>query len=63
MNGFISDVAFTPSVKTEQGKRGSRSGYQKMVEKRDWQDTISDDLNSFIAEIVSCQTACWFFEY
>jgi uncharacterized protein len=50
MNGFISDVAFTPSVKTEQEKHGSRSGYQKMVEKKDWRDTISDDLKSFISE-------------
>ena len=50
MNDFVSDIAFTPSVKTEQEKRGSRGGYQKMAEKRDWQDTISDDLRDFIAE-------------
>ncbi len=50
MNDFISDTAFTPSVKTEQEKRGSRGGYQKMAEKRDWRDTISEDLKTFIAE-------------
>jgi len=50
MNDFVSDVAFTPSVKTEQEKRGSRGGYLKMAEKRDWQDTVSDDLKTFIAE-------------
>ena len=50
MNDYISDIAFTPSVKGEQERHGSRKGYQKMAEKRDWQNTISDDLKSFIAE-------------
>ena len=50
MDEFVSDVAFTPSVKGEQEKRGSRGGYQNMAEKRDWQDTITDDLKPFIAE-------------
>jgi len=50
MNEYISDIAFTPSVKGEQEKHGSRKGYQKMAEKRDWQNTISDDLKYFIAE-------------
>ncbi len=50
MNDFVSDIAFTPSVKTEQEKRGSRDGYMKMAAKRDWRDTVSDDLKTFIAE-------------
>ena len=50
MNEFVSDIAFTPSVKTAQENRGSRSDYQYMAEKRDWQDTISDDLKIFICE-------------
>lgn len=50
MNEFVSDIAFTPSVKTEQEKRGSREGYQKMAAKRDWRDTVSGDLETFIAE-------------
>lgn len=50
MNEFISDVAFTDSVKAEQSKRGSRTGYQKAIEKRDWQESITDDLKAFIAE-------------
>ena len=50
MNEFVSDIAFTPSVKTAQENRGSRSDYQKMAEKRDWQDAISDDLKIFICE-------------
>jgi hypothetical protein len=47
---FISDIAFTPTVKDEQEKHGSRTGYQKMAEKRDWRNTVTDDLKSFIAE-------------
>jgi predicted pyridoxine 5'-phosphate oxidase superfamily flavin-nucleotide-binding protein len=50
MNDFVSDIAFTPSVKTKQEKRGSRDGYMKMAAKRDWRDTVSDDLKTFIAE-------------
>jgi len=50
MNDFVSDIAFTPSVKTEQEKRGSRDGYNKMAAKRDWRNTVSDDLKTFIAE-------------
>jgi len=50
MNDFVSDIAFTPSVKTEQEKRGSRDGYIKMAAKQDWRNTISDDLKTFIAE-------------
>lgn len=50
MGRFVSDVAFTPSVKAEQQKRGSRAGYQKAVEKRDWRNTVTDDLRAYIAE-------------
>lgn len=50
MSEFTSDIAFTESVKAEQTKRGSRSGYQKAIEKQDWQNTVSDDLTAFIAE-------------
>ena len=50
MSEFVSDIAFTPSVKAEQEKRGSREGYQNAIERRDWQKNISEDLASFIAE-------------
>lgn len=50
MSDHVSDIAFTPSVKAEQDKRGSREGYQKAIEKRDWRDAVSDDLKLFIAE-------------
>jgi predicted pyridoxine 5'-phosphate oxidase superfamily flavin-nucleotide-binding protein len=49
MGEFVSDVAFTPSVKAEQDKRGSRAGYQKAVEKNDWRETVTEDLSTFIA--------------
>ncbi len=47
---FVSDIAFTPSVKAEQERRGSRPGYQKMAERRDWKDTVTADLAAYIAE-------------
>lgn len=46
----VSDVAFTPSVKAEQAKRGSRDGYARRVEKRDWSDVVTPELAQFIAE-------------
>jgi len=47
---FASDIAFTPSVKAEQTRLGSRTGYQKAVENRDWRSVVTDDLRAFIAE-------------
>lgn len=46
----VSDIAFTPSVKAEQEKRGSRAGYRKMAETKGWPDAVSPDLAAFIAE-------------
>ncbi len=48
MTGFISDVAFTPTVKDIQERKGSRRGYAKMEEKRGWRDTITEELADFI---------------
>lgn len=45
----VSDIAFTPSVKKEQEKRGSRAGYQKMEERGGWRDVVDDGLRDFIA--------------
>jgi predicted pyridoxine 5'-phosphate oxidase superfamily flavin-nucleotide-binding protein len=47
---FPSDVAFTPSVKAFQEKRGSRAAYHKMELTRGWHTTITSDLAAFIAE-------------
>ena len=45
-----SDVAFTPTVKAVQERRGSRRQYARMEETRGWQSTVTDDLAAFIAE-------------
>ncbi len=50
MKKFVSDIAFTPAVKAEQEHRGSRAGYARMAQDKDWQDTVTDDLKAFIAE-------------
>lgn len=47
---FTSDIVFSPSVKAEQEKRGSRAGYQKMAEAKGWADTVSPELAAFIEE-------------
>lgn len=46
---FVSDIAFTPSVKAQQQKHGSRAGYQKMDERGGWRHTVTDDLAKFLA--------------
>ncbi len=47
---FISDIAFTPQVKAEQEKRGSRAGYAKMEQKNGWGEKITSDLAQYLAE-------------
>jgi len=48
-----SDVAFTPSVKALQEKRGSRQGYAYMEMKGGWATTVSPDLAALIANVRS----------
>jgi len=45
-----SDVAFTPSVKTIQTRKGSRQSYKRMEQQGGWQTEITEDLAAFIAE-------------
>ena len=45
-----SDIAFTPAVKALQESNGSRAGYARMAEKRDWHDRVTPDLAAFLAE-------------
>ncbi len=45
-----SDIAFTPAVKALQEQSGSRAGYARMAEKRDWHDRVTPDLAAFLAE-------------
>ncbi len=50
MRENVSDIAFTPSVKAVQERKGSRKGYARMEQKGGWQSAITDDLAAFIAE-------------
>ncbi len=48
-----SDIAFTPSVKAVQERRGSRQGYAHMEAKGGWATTLSPDVAAFIAQVRS----------
>ena len=45
---YSSDVAFTPSVKAIQSRKGSRPAYARMEERGSWQTRITPDLAAFI---------------
>ncbi|MEO8550381.1 MAG: pyridoxamine 5'-phosphate oxidase family protein [Kofleriaceae bacterium] len=45
-----SDIAFSPSVKAIQTRKGSRAGYAKMAARGDWQTTITPELAAFVAD-------------
>jgi predicted pyridoxine 5'-phosphate oxidase superfamily flavin-nucleotide-binding protein len=46
---YSSDVAFTPSVKALQSRRGSRDAYGRMEARGGWQTRVTPDLAGFIA--------------
>ena len=46
---YPSDVAFTPSVKAAQARKGSRRAYGRMEEGGSWQTRITPDLAAFVA--------------
>lgn len=48
-----SDVAFSPSVKAVQSRKGSRDGYASMERRGGWRTVITPDLARFIGEQVS----------
>jgi uncharacterized protein len=45
-----SDVAFTPSVKAVQERKGSRAAYRRVEERGGWRTKITPDLAAFIGE-------------
>ncbi len=45
-----SDIAFTPSVKAAQERRGSRGRYEQMERRGGWSDEVTPELREFIAE-------------
>jgi hypothetical protein len=50
---YSSDVAFTPSVKAVQARKGSRHAYELVEEKGSWPTRITSELAAFIAEQTS----------
>lgn len=48
MNAHTSDVAFTPTVKAIQARKGSRQAYTRVEERGSWQAAITPDLAAFI---------------
>jgi len=50
---YASDVAFTPTVKAIQSRRGSRQGYASMEERGSWETRITPDLAEFIGRQAS----------
>lgn len=50
---FSSDVAFTPTVKSVQSRKGSRDGYASMEQRGSWRTGITPDLAQFIQSQIS----------
>ncbi len=50
---YPSDVAFTPTVKSVQTRKGSRRGYEAMETTHGWATTITLDLADFISDQTS----------
>jgi len=44
------DIAFSPSVKAIQARKGSRAAYAKVDARGGWDDTITPELAAFLAE-------------
>jgi predicted pyridoxine 5'-phosphate oxidase superfamily flavin-nucleotide-binding protein len=49
MDHSPSDIAFTPSVKAEQARRGSRAQFERVERMKGWPSTITPDLAAFVA--------------
>ncbi len=50
---YSSDVAFTPTVKAIQARKGSRGGYANVEKRGSWETRITRELAGFIAEQIS----------
>jgi predicted pyridoxine 5'-phosphate oxidase superfamily flavin-nucleotide-binding protein len=55
-NAYSSDVAFTPTVKAVQARKGSRESYGRMEQRGGWRTRITPDLAAFVA----AQTSVFF---
>src|ERR1700743_212191 len=47
---YSSDVAFTPTVKAIQARKGSREAYARVEQNGGWRTEVDDKLASFLAE-------------
>jgi uncharacterized protein len=54
---YASDIAFTPTVKALQQRKGSRHGYARMEQNGGWETRITPDLREFIAAQTSIYLA------
>jgi uncharacterized protein len=50
---YPSDVAFTPTVKAIQSRKGSRPGYASMEKRGSWETRVTPELTEFIARQTS----------
>ncbi len=50
---YTSDIAFTPTVKAIQTRKGSRHGYSRMEQRGSWQPSITAELKDFISNQTS----------
>ena len=50
---YSSDIAFTPTVKAIQTRKGSRRAYAAMEERGSWQTSITPDLAAFVESQIS----------
>ena len=48
-DSYASDVAFTPTVKAVQARKGSRGAYARMEQQRGWSTRVTAELAQFIA--------------
>jgi predicted pyridoxine 5'-phosphate oxidase superfamily flavin-nucleotide-binding protein len=48
-HGYSSDVAFTPTIKDVQTRKGSREAYRRMEERGAWETRVTPELAAFIA--------------
>ncbi|MBZ9655306.1 pyridoxamine 5'-phosphate oxidase family protein [Phyllobacterium lublinensis] len=53
VSAFSSDIAFTPTVKSIQARKGSRDGYASMEQRGGWRTGITPDLAQFIESQIS----------
>lgn len=52
-DGYTSDIAFTPTVKAIQARKGSRQAYARMEQGGSWESIVTEELRSFIAQQTS----------